>query len=391
MKSGHNKLTGSTSEEVPQEGEDSPMKSYVGLDVHSKSSVFVIQDERGGELGRGEVPTSVEGFSSLRLRFGLRASTLVALESGTMAFFAARRLSELGLSPVVVDAREVRMKAHRPRQKSDTRDAAELCEGIRRGIYRAIVHVPPEKIEHLRNTLSRRRHFVRLGTAEINAAKKMLRSAGLYELSRQHLGTLRAWQRLLKALARHPQVGSFVELHYRAWQSAVEQKVACERSLEEQQALFGEDLERLKSVPGVGEIVALTAIAVFSDATRFPSAKHAASYAGLVPQTYQSGETNRQGHITRTGSPELRAMLVQAAHTARRPSSPLNRILRNVTLRVGTRRAVIAVAHRLCRVLYAMLRDKASFDASRLKAHEPRTRAQAARIYRLTPQAAKSR
>jgi len=219
----------------------------------------------------------------------------------------------------------------------------------------------------------------------------MLRSAGLCELSRQHLGTLRAWQRLLQALAPHPQVGSFVELHYRAWQSAEEQKAACEKSLEEQQALFGEDLERLRAVPGVGGIVALTAIAVFSDATRFPSTKHAASYAGLVPQTYQSGEPNRQGHITRTGSPELRAMLVQAAHTARRQGSPLNPFLRTLTLRVGTRRAVIAVAHRLCRVLYAMLRDKASFDASKLKAHEPRTRAQAARIYRLKSQAAKSR
>jgi transposase len=366
------------------------MKSYVGMDVHSKSSVFVIQNERGEELGRGEVPTSREGFSSLRLRHGLRASTLVALESGTMAFFAARRLSELGLSPVVVDAREVRMKARRPRQKSDTRDAVELCEGIRRGIYRGIVHVPPGEIEHLRNTLSRRRHFVRLGTAEINAAKKMLRSAGLSELSRQHLGTRRAWQRLLQALAAHADARGFVELHGRAWQSAMEQKASCEKSLEEQRASFGEDLDRLKTVPGVGEIVALTAIAVFSDATRFPSAKHAASYAGLVPQTYQSGETNRQGHITRTGSPELRAMLVQAAHTARRQSSPLNPFLRNLTLRLGTRRAVTAVAHRLCRVLYAMLRDKKRFDASMLKAHEPRMSIENRRVYRLKPHAATS-
>jgi transposase len=330
----------------------------------------------------------VEGFSSLRLRFRLRASTLVALESGTMAFFVARRLSELGLSPVVVDAREVRMKAHRPRQKSDTRDAVELCEGLRRGIYQAIVHVPPAQIEHLRNTLSRRRHFVRLETAEINAAKKMLRSAGLYELSRQHLGTLRAWRLVLGALVEHPQVRSFVELHHRAFHSAMDQKAACEKSLEEQHILFREDLERLKTVPGVGDIVALTAIAVFSDATRFPSAKHASSYAGLVPQTYQSGDTNRQGHITRTGSPELRAMLVQAAHTARRQSSPLNPFLRNLTLRVGTRRAVTAVAHRLCRILYAMLRDKTTFDASKLKAHDPRTPFEGARLYRLKPQAA---
>lgn len=366
------------------------MKSYVGLDVHSKSSVFVIQNERGEELGRGEVPTSAEGFSAMRLRYRLRASTLVALESGTMAFFAARRLGELGLSPVVVDAREVRTKAHRPRQKSDTRDAGELCEGIRRGIYQAIVHVPPERIEHLRNTLSRRRHFVRLGTAEINAAKKMLRGAGLSELSRQTLGTDHAWRRLLQALSEQPQVRSFVELHHRAWQSAMAQKGACEKSLEQQHAYFREDLQRLKSVPGVGDIVALTAIAVFSDATRFPSAKHAASYAGLVPQTWQSGETNRQGHITKTGSPELRAMLVQAAHTARRQSSPLNPFLKNLILRVGARRAVTAVAHRLCRVMYAMLRDKTSFDASKLKAHEPRG-IRTARIYRLNSPAVQNR
>jgi transposase len=177
---------------LPQVREDSLVKAYVGLDVHSKASVFVIQDERGEEVGRGEVPTSAEGFAGLRARYQLGGSTAVALESGTMAFFAARRLRQLGLSALVVDAREVRMKAHRPRQKSDTRDALELCEGLRRGVYRAIVHVPPDEVEQLRNTLSRRRHFVRLGTAEINAAKKMVRSAGLFELSRQHLGSLRA-------------------------------------------------------------------------------------------------------------------------------------------------------------------------------------------------------
>ena len=98
------------------------MKSHVGLDVHSKSSVFAIQNERGEEGGRGEVPTSLEGFSWLRARFPLRASTLVALESDTMAYFVARKLNQVGLSPVAVDAIEVRVKAHRPRQKSDTRD-----------------------------------------------------------------------------------------------------------------------------------------------------------------------------------------------------------------------------------------------------------------------------
>src|SRR6266567_380934 len=109
------------------------MRAYVGLDVHSKTTTFVIQRSSGEVLGRGEVPTTPEGFLSLKKRFRLQDRTPVALESGTVAFFAARRLRELGLSPVVIDAREVRVKAQRPSQKSDSRDAVELCEGVRRG------------------------------------------------------------------------------------------------------------------------------------------------------------------------------------------------------------------------------------------------------------------
>jgi len=57
----------------------------------------------------------------------LPAGTPVALESGTVAFFVARQLTALGLAPLVVDAHEVRLKARRPTQKSDRRDAFELC------------------------------------------------------------------------------------------------------------------------------------------------------------------------------------------------------------------------------------------------------------------------
>jgi hypothetical protein len=121
-------------------------------------------------VARGEVATSREGMARLRTEHALPPGTAVALETGTVSFFAARELSRVGLRPVVVDAHEVRLKAHRPRQESDRRDALELCEGIRRGIYRTIVHVPPLEVSRLRETLSRRRHFVRLQTSEVNAA-----------------------------------------------------------------------------------------------------------------------------------------------------------------------------------------------------------------------------
>jgi len=129
----------------------------VGLDVHSQRSVFVIEAEDGRVVARGDIPTTPAGFRPLRQQHELAAETPVALETGTVAFDAARERARVGLRPVVIDAHEGRVQAHRPRQTRDRRDAFELCEGRRRGPYRAIVHVPPGQIGALRETLTRPR------------------------------------------------------------------------------------------------------------------------------------------------------------------------------------------------------------------------------------------
>jgi len=359
------------------------MEMYVGVDVHSKSSVFVIQDADGKLVGRGEVPTSREGFERLCSQYRLPPGTKVALETGTVAFFVARELSRLRLAPVVVDAHEVRVKAHRPTQKSDRRDALELCEGIRRNSYRTIVHVPPLEIGQLRETLSRRRHFVRLQTSEVNAAKRLLRSAGLGQLARS-LGSEAGWEKLEESLRKKDgTLAMYIQQHRAVWQSAREQVEALEQALELQQVPFAEQLERLQTVPGVGPIVAATAVAVFSNASRFPTAKHAASYGGLVPSTHQSGDRDRHGKITKKGSGELRAMLCEAAHHAARPKHPLNPYFRKLCAKHGYKMGVIAVAHRLCRILYAMLKNRTDFDERKLAVEKGPFRRTTEHLYRL--------
>lgn len=341
------------------------MERYVGLDVHSKTCVYVIQDQSGATLGEGSVPTSLEGLLLLRARYDLPPGTRVALESGTTAFFVARRLARLGLVPLVVDAGEVRLKASRPNQKSDRRDALELCEGLRRGVYRTIVHVPPEPIIRLRETLARRRHFVRIKTMQVNAVKHLLRAAGLASFSR-NLNSAAGWERLMGALSSDSTLQAFAERHRSLWRCSHEQVGALEASLHEQRELWNDDVIRLQTAPGVGPIVALTVIAVFSDVARFPSAKHAASYAGLVASTFQSGESDRHGHITKRGSSELRAMLCEAAHHARRATHPLHPYYRQLCSRRGYKMAIVAIANRLCRILWAMLRHRVPFDVSKL-------------------------
>ena len=361
---------------------------YVGLDVHSRETVFVIQDPTGAVIGRGALPTTPEAFARMCHQYQLPAGTPVALETGTSAFYVARALSALDLKPIVIDAHEVRLKAHRPSQKSDRRDAFELCDGLRRDVYRAIVHIPSPAISTLRTALSRRRHFVRIQTAEVNATKRLLRGAGWLGGKRGSLRNASGWERLIDALASEPALQTHTRFHYAVWQQAGEQVRAIDHLLGDLGRGFRDDVRRLETVPGVGPIVALTAVAVFADVERFGSAKHAASYAGLVPSTYQSADRDCHGHITKRGSAELRTMLCEAAHHARRPSHPLHPYFLKLCARRGYKSAVVAVAHRLCRVLYALLRDGTDFQPSRLGIDEGPFTQTVTRRFRLTPKSA---
>jgi transposase len=365
------------------------MARYVGLDAHSKRCTYVIQDEHGKVVGQGSVPTTLEGLLQLRARHELPAGTPVVLESGTMAFLVARQLRGLDLDPQVVDAHEVRQKALRPNQKSDRRDALELCEGLRRDSYRTRVHVPPEAIEQLRETLKRRRHFVGLKVMQVNAVKHLLRAAAA-PLPVRFFRTSRAWERLLAAVSSDPVRLAFCQGHRAVWECAHEQIRALEASLAAQAEPFRHDLDRLQAVPGVGPIVAITVLAMFSDVQRFPTAKHAASYAGLVASSYDSGERVQHGRITRRGSSELRSMLCEAAHHARRPNHPLQPYFFSLFARRGYKMAVVAVAHRLCRILYAMLRDGTDFDVKKLGVEEGHFEHTTLRRYRLKSRAVAS-
>lgn len=337
---------------------------YVGLDVHSKRSVFSVVDAQGTTVREGAIATTPDGFRAFVAEVGLGAGTPVALETGTLAFFAARLLEELGLAPVVIDAHEVRLKASRPMQKSDRRDARELADGLRRDIYRTRVYVPPASIVALREALSRRRHFVRVQAAEIAAAKRLVRARGLGHLY-HGLKSEAAWERLAAAVAGEPDLAVWLDQHRTVWRTAVAQVTALDAELATRSAPHAAPLARLQTVPGVGPIVAATTLAVLGDVRRFPSAKEVGSYVGLVPATYQSGDRSAAGRITKRGSSELRTVLCQAAQHARRAGHPFHPHFARVAAKAGYKRAIIAVAHRLARVLFAMLRDDTAFTLAK--------------------------
>jgi transposase len=115
------------------------MKLYIGFDVHSKETVYVAQDEGGQVIAQGKVPSTAEGFCKLVETVDAPEGTQIGLETGTQAIWVARLLSGLEMEPAVIEARELRQKARRIGQKCDRRDAFEICDGLRRGLYTSIV------------------------------------------------------------------------------------------------------------------------------------------------------------------------------------------------------------------------------------------------------------
>ena len=94
------------------------------------------------------------------------------------------------------------------------------------------------------------------------------------------------------------------------------------------------------------------------------------AYLGLVPCEASSAERRHRGHITKAGSGELRSLLVQAAWACwrSRGSGTLQAWVQRLAERRGRRIAVVALARRLSRILFAVWRDAQDFDGQRLAA-----------------------
>jgi transposase len=340
------------------------MKMYLGMDVHCKQTVYVVQDEKGKNLGQGQIETTQADVAKLVKRMKVPKGTEVGFESGTQAIWMSRVLTGLGMKPIVISAQEVRAKARKKNQKSDYRDAHEICDGIRTGMYRSIVFIPDLQLEKLRRALSRRRHFVKICTQEINAAKFLVRSAGI-RVGPISLTTGIGWEKFL-AIAEVQELKSDLERHNRLWLAARQEIRELEKEIEEASAEHKSTVELLQTMPGIGPISSTSFVAAIGDPRRFETSGRVASYLGLVPSTYDSGEVERHGHITKSGPPAMRSLLCEAAHSAARVNHPLNPYFVRQCARGGYKKAVVSVAHRMARILYQMWRKGENFDEGKL-------------------------
>jgi transposase len=120
-------------------------------------------------------------------------------------------------------------------------------------------------------------------------------------------------------------------------------------------AVQDERVVRLLHLPGVGLITAMTLLAAIGDISRFPEAKNLVGYAGLGARVHDSGQSHRTGRITKAGRRDIRAAMIEVAHTAARTHPYWQAELARLEPRLGKNKAIVAIARKLLVAVWHIL------------------------------------
>jgi transposase len=359
-----------------------------GLDIHKKLIVACLLTPGPGAQPVKEVRsfgTMTADLLDLADWLGAAGCTHVAMESTGVYWKPIYNLLEDQFTLLLVNPKHFRAV---PGRKTDVRDAEWLADLLRHGLLRGS-YVPARPERELRELTRYRTALVHERSDEINRLHKTLEGANIKLSSvasdlmgksgRQMLAALAAGitdaselaelakDKLRKKLpelerALAGRMGAhqrFLLQQQLAHLAFLEQTIAqVSTEIEERLRPFEEELERLQTIPGIGRRVAEIVVAeIGTDMSRFPTASHLASWAGMCPGQNESAGKRKSGR-TRKGSPWLRSALIEAAHgAARTKDTYLGAQVRRLEPRLGWKKTMVAVGHSiLVRVYYLLQR-----------------------------------
>jgi transposase len=328
---------------------------YGAIDLHMRYSQIRIVDARGRVTRDQRIATTRE---RLVQAFAGHGSLRIVVEAGTESEWVAQTLEGAGHVVIVVDPNYAPMYADLQRKvKTDRRDVAALAEANRLGCYRAAHRVGAAQ-RGTRQLLRARRQVVQMRSGAVALVRSLLKQEG-YRVP--PCGAARVPGRLAQ-LPLPAALAAAVATLARVITTTTTEIATLDAQLTTR-AAADPLVQRLQTVPGVGLIVALTFRAQLDTIDRFRHAGQVSAAIGVVPREDSSAERRHRGHITKAGPRELRSLLVQAAWACWRShrSGPLRPWVEQLAQRRGKRIAVVALARRLSRVLYALWRDGTTF------------------------------
>jgi transposase len=301
--------------------------SFVGLDVH-KDSTAIGDAPAGRENPRfvGTVGPDLSQLLKALRRLGTPENLLVVYEAGPCGYELARKLRQHGYRCEVVAPNKIpRPKGERI--KTDRRDALTLAHLARSG-YLVNVFVPDERDEAMRDLTRAREDAVRArhrARQQLNAL--LLRHGYRYSGS----SWTAAHERYLADLKfPHPaQYTAFAE-YLQAVQECHARVARLTEGLRAQVEHWRLKplVQGLMSLRGIDFVAAVTVVAEIGDFSRFARPRELMAFLGLIPSEFSTGDTRRQGDITKAGNGHARRVLVEAAWNYRFPARLSGPLLR---------------------------------------------------------------
>ena len=356
-----------------------------GLDVHSETVVAALRLVRGRKVTRDTQTFGTTTKELLRLADWLAENRVqhAVLETTGVFWKPVWQVLSSGVELTLAHASHVK---NLPGRKSDVNDAEWLSDLLAHGLVRG-GFVPPEPIQELRDLTRTRTQIVRERARQVLRIQKILETANVKlsetisdvlgmsgrrildaivagetdpaKLASLAVGRVRASSEELTEALRGRVTDHhrfMLGLHLRHVDEIDGVIGRLESRILEMVQPFRSTVERLTTMPGIERALAAILIAeVGVDMSRFPTAQHLVSWAGLCPRMEESAGKRRSTRV-RKGSPWLKAALVQGAWAAVRvKGSYLQGLYLRIKHRRGSKKAIIAVAASMLTSVYVML------------------------------------
>jgi len=324
---------------------------YIGLDVHKKTIAYCIKDDTGGIFCQGMVRAERRALHQWLL--DLPGSWVGAMEATMFTGWIYDFLKPYALELKVAHP-EMLKAITAAKKKNDRADAEKLADLLRVNLLPECTMMS-EELRELRRILRYRNMIVRTATKMKNKISGLLMEVGaVYDKRKLH--GKRYFGQLLERVEDVPEsVKDLLKLSRRSMElfEAVQKKLL--KTLRED-SLISKRVELLRSIAGVGEVMALTWVLEIGDPKRFSNSRQAISYCGLCSAQHESAGKEHRGPISKKRNKYLQSMLIEAANLAPYWNPQLAILYEKELTRGNRNRATLAVARKL--VIYMLAVDR---------------------------------
>ena len=309
--------------------------------------------------------------AAVRSIFKSNQPDLVVMEACGPSGWIHDLAQELKLKTLVCSTNEEAWKWANVKRKTDKDDALKLARMAAMQELKS-VHVPSLQQRQFRTLVKYRKTL----DARVNKTKNMIRAWFVNQGITIDKGE-KAWHTGRELINSYRKPLAECEPN-ELWRGELDIELTILDSLTKQldgvvkklEAIGKEDarIQRIMSIPGVGPRTAEILVACIDDPHRFQNGRQVSAYFGLVPRQYQSGETDRNGRITKRGNPLARTILVECAWASLRYNPWAKGVYERICGKQKTRKkkAAIALARKLAVIAWAMLRDESNWNPKRM-------------------------